>query len=996
MKITRLHIYGFGRFEDVIIDTISPSIQVFYGENEVGKSTLLAFIRAVFFGFPTKQQKELRFEPKTGTAYGGKITLETNMYGSVSIERVKGKATGQVRVYFEDGTIEGEEALPKLFVGMDRSIFEGIFSFDLTGLQGMNQLKSGQLSDYLYGVGMTGNTSMISLEKKLEKQQTELFKPNGKRPSLNQKLMDLESLTQTINDWKDKHDHYNMIVAQVKDIEHELVRVSQNKNKQKARIRELEIDRTLQPLFAERAELKQRLARLPEHAPFPEDGLNRLELIKDKLVTSQSEKIEYERKMKDLDEKVNELTLHDDVLSYKEEIDQIKENLRVHDLRQEELRALKQKVETDEEELSASLEQLGKSWNDGKINRCETSVTVKDQLKGLLDDERRTRQQLEFYELELEKRSASLKEVKQQIKELEIQIIPNAEREKLEQQQHAYRANNADQRHVENALTSLEQRLNQQGKGPFSQISLLVWFILVGVVATSVWRFYLGDWLTGGLLVVIAFIGTLTMKRRESHAENLAVELQKQKQIIESNVAKEFPSVDRDDLEHGKFLLAKDTEFRQQLHVLEMSESSEQQAYKNTLLHCEELEKRLRSIYNDIDDWAERNGFPANLQADQYLDVFELVERAKRFVRAIERTKKQAREIATEIENEREKVQYVCNQLGIRYQTSHHRLVEYMLQLVEREEDTRRRQQRWLSERRDIEDHYAIVNDQINYYQTEVESLFAHAGVHSEDHYRLKGKAKQDHEAICQRLALVNDQIKRFLPRDRDIEQKGAEIRDMNEGELQEQIRQLEERIETFENEEQQYNRQRAKLIHQIEELEKGGSYSYHLQLLETKQAGFNDEARKWALYSVASQLIKETKVIYENERQPKVIQQAGHYFAKMTSGEYTKVFAPIGEERFIIERRDGLRFTPDELSRGTAEQLYLSLRLALAAVYESSSPNPMIMDDILVNFDEKRTKAAIEVIDEVAKRHQVIFFTCHHHLLPLFEQADVHRLGEI
>ena len=67
------------------------------------------------------------------------------------------------------------------------------------------------------------------------------------------------------------------------------------------------------------------------------------------------------------------------------------------------------------------------------------------------------------------------------------------------------------------------------------------------------------------------------------------------------------------------------------------------------------------------------------------------------------------------------------------------------------------------------------------------------------------------------------------------------------------------------------------------------------------------------------------------------------------------------------------------QLSRGTAEQLYLALRFGYIRDYATSSvPVPIIFDDILVNFDPARRKHACEAIADLAETCQVLYFTCH------------------
>ncbi|MBW1806426.1 MAG: hypothetical protein JRJ06_08715, partial [Deltaproteobacteria bacterium] len=75
---------------------------------------------------------------------------------------------------------------------------------------------------------------------------------------------------------------------------------------------------------------------------------------------------------------------------------------------------------------------------------------------------------------------------------------------------------------------------------------------------------------------------------------------------------------------------------------------------------------------------------------------------------------------------------------------------------------------------------------------------------------------------------------------------------------------------------------------------------------------------------------------------------------------------------------------------RGTAEQLYLSLRFGFIREFSRrSNPLPVIMDEILVNFDPRRAKATVKGIFELSREHQVLFFTCHPDTAELFKEAD-------
>ncbi len=75
MYFRRLVIYGFGQHEEITVD-LSKGINVFYGLNEAGKTTIQQFILQILFGFPLKNQQLLRYEPKKGANLEVKYTYQ--------------------------------------------------------------------------------------------------------------------------------------------------------------------------------------------------------------------------------------------------------------------------------------------------------------------------------------------------------------------------------------------------------------------------------------------------------------------------------------------------------------------------------------------------------------------------------------------------------------------------------------------------------------------------------------------------------------------------------------------------------------------------------------------------------------------------------------------------------------------------------------------------------------------------------------------------------
>jgi uncharacterized protein YhaN len=139
------------------------------------------------------------------------------------------------------------------------------------------------------------------------------------------------------------------------------------------------------------------------------------------------------------------------------------------------------------------------------------------------------------------------------------------------------------------------------------------------------------------------------------------------------------------------------------------------------------------------------------------------------------------------------------------------------------------------------------------------------------------------------------------------------------------------------------------------------------------------DAIERYAELSVASALLGRAQERYERERQPDVVRHAQETFRRITGDRYVGLSVPLGEGRIeVFDERSAVRGS-DLLSRGTAEQLYLSLRLGLVAhLGDVGAGLPVLMDDVLVNFDPDRRRGAAEAIAEFSTIRQVVLFTCH------------------
>lgn len=87
--------------------------------------------------------------------------------------------------------------------------------------------------------------------------------------------------------------------------------------------------------------------------------------------------------------------------------------------------------------------------------------------------------------------------------------------------------------------------------------------------------------------------------------------------------------------------------------------------------------------------------------------------------------------------------------------------------------------------------------------------------------------------------------------------------------------------------------------------------------------------------------------------------------------------------------RQSGEEVPVEGMSSGTGDQLFLALRLASLERYmENSGPLPLILDDVFINFDDDRTRAALRVLRELCAATQVIYLTHHSRLVELAREV--------
>ncbi|MBF0181245.1 MAG: hypothetical protein HQM03_14575, partial [Magnetococcales bacterium] len=158
------------------------------------------------------------------------------------------------------------------------------------------------------------------------------------------------------------------------------------------------------------------------------------------------------------------------------------------------------------------------------------------------------------------------------------------------------------------------------------------------------------------------------------------------------------------------------------------------------------------------------------------------------------------------------------------------------------------------------------------------------------------------------------------------------------------------------------------------------------LQEEEAALARLHREAGRYVTARLAGRLIGLAVARFRERNRDPVLARAGELFRRLTLESFAGLetdFTEQGGHLLLAVRPDGRRLAVEAMSDGTRDQLYLALHLAmLERRLDTAEPLPLVLDDLLIHFDDRRAGEALRVLAEVSRKTQVLFFTHHLHLV--------------
>ncbi|MDG3007962.1 AAA family ATPase [Paludisphaera mucosa] len=172
-----------------------------------------------------------------------------------------------------------------------------------------------------------------------------------------------------------------------------------------------------------------------------------------------------------------------------------------------------------------------------------------------------------------------------------------------------------------------------------------------------------------------------------------------------------------------------------------------------------------------------------------------------------------------------------------------------------------------------------------------------------------------------------------------------------------------------------------------LSEYERGGGDAAEIQeKVSARRAELAAVVDRYVPLVLAQHLLRQAIARFEQDARPEMLRETSRLFETMTGGRYVRVERPDDDESPLQVRRiDDEVLEPHQLSTGTREQLYLAVRLAYVLHYCGRAESlPIVMDDVLANFDDDRSRRTLRALGEISKKVQVLFLTCHPHTIEL------------
>ena len=1032
MRIRDIHIDGFGQFAGREIGPLERSVTVLYGPNEAGKSTLLEFVRRVLFGFPRKSGNVNTYPAMAGGSYGGSITVEDTDGRPYVVRRTKGKIySGEVAVISESGNQLPETELKTLLGSHSRDVFEQVFAFTLAELYSDDLLNDANVNSQIYSAGM-GVTALPNAIKSIVSKRRDIFLKSGTSQKIYTVHSKLEEIEKKLEEVAGNAVRYGNLTTRLQQVDTKLERSAAHRQQIKSQYSNQVTLQNAWEAWNDLISAERALAALPVIGNFPKDGVNRLEALEERVRTAQREYQSADFQVAEAERTAEVRVKHEAILKYSVDIRRLQNGRTAFDGSRKDLPERETELESHKRTLAGTLKDLGPNWDEVQLREFDLSLAVRQEIAEHRDrlhdasvahSSRRSILVQDKTALE-EARDAESKAQR----ELEAAVKPSLDADRIRQRRKLIRATRSHlhevDRHQQNVLNLQSQLEGLESTAPpagstvptriVATVSLIVGIALpivellvggavsfMGAVAgitlggVAVYLFVSGKpglWVTTESPLAGPFRDSLN--RAETATKDL------QSKMTQDAAPLNLKAIDEASLlAAGEWIDEQEYQLRERTRLSEALEAARDLANKRRA-RAEESAVAVENAKRQVD--AAHLGWREWLKTRGLLDTFtpetaEVLQRQVELGRSrlgdVRSWQQRIEAIETDIREYVEAVEPLAQTFDITFERNDWdtvaRAADRLVELLEETQEIVRRRTDAEAQLDDAKRQLHVRKSDLKKADEELKQLLRSGGAEDIEGFRVRAGQSERRAVLKEAARTALDRLQRLSAPGEPLETLKSDLGNTSRQSIGDEIARLDEERVGADAQREELLTERASILTELETLvDEEESSRMRMErnvLLEQIRA----HARDWTRLTLAQNLIEEARRKFERERQPGVVRHAEEFFTGITDARYRQVYAPLGEQTITVTDADGRTKQPSELSRGTREQLFLSLRFGLVReLGQRTAPLPVIVDEVLVNFDPDRALRAAVAFTELSQTNQVLVFTCHPTIVTVFRKA--------
>ena len=1028
MHITDLQVSAFGVCRDLQLDRIAENVTVIYGPNEAGKTTLLQFLRGVLYGYHSGRARYLGIHH--GVEHGGWLKLVDGKEESGTVTRLaapgpRGTWKEEVQVQADADGAGSPDWLAARLAGVDEQIFNNVFTVGLQELQELGALDATAAAEHLYDL-TTGldRVSLAEVMQYLAETHAGLIASAHADAEIPALCKRYQQLSGELEAQSRKGRNWSRLAARKRSVEEDLAILEQDVTRYREQQRLHEIALQVYPQWSQRLEAQKQLEQLGPQvstaaAALPPDASLQLDRYNEGIRRAREAIEEIREQRRSLSQDLETDMASRRVLRQAARIEAVREHGHWVASLTTQSQALTAEVARLREDVERQCPGASLLAADGGPGIPELTPRI---INALRAPARRLRNEKKrFREVEEEVARHRL-EAEETGRELQLAMADNG----VDDLQRAIGEAAEQVNRIRRRMTTEEQldRLARnredallQSQELFDQELLPTWSLLalggvfVGGFVLLFTGILLGSYFslsaTTGIVFAILGIGGMGSALGIKHAweKNQArrqAGVQQQQELLSLQQEQAMKERDRLDLElaggSGAWdYRAKVAEERleklESLVPLDVARLTAERRCEGTVVRLEQLQQSRDAAVAAWEEALVGVGLPADLSPQQ-------IRRLAEDARYISESQMQLRKRTMDLERCRKESADLENRVDQLFfdagLTPHSDDLQMKLRQLystlqqEREMQTQRRQAR----RRDrqLKRKGRTLVELLREQQRKKRTLLGQSGAIDEEEFRRIAGQRDYVLRLRKTLDELEQQIQ-VQTHDRCDRLALNEVLASND---QDALRgawdEAQDQLERREKDSARLNVKLGELNEQLRVASQDRQITVTRFELGCVEHALAEKMEQWQTVAITGHVLEGVRDAYERDRQPLTLQDASGYLEAMTGGRYRRVWTPLDENVLRVDDESGNVLGLESLSRGTREAVFICLRLALVKGYARRGiVLPLVLDDVLVNCDTRRTAQAVEVICEFARAgHQVLFFTCHQHICSMFEEADV------